>query len=356
MNKLFWKNKKVFITGHTGFKGGWLSLWLNTLGANVSGFSLNPTTENSFFNSVKISRHINSQIDDINNFKVLSQAIKENEPEILFHLAAQPLVNEAYENPLHTLNTNIIGTANILQATRRVSSIKSVIIVTSDKCYENKESIWGYREIDSVGGDDIYSVSKGCAELITKSYKKSYFNDADKISPLISTVRAGNVIGGGDWAKDRLVPDIILHLTKGDSPLIRNPNSVRPWQHVLEPLSGYINLAEKLYDGNSNLSDSWNFGPDFDSTLSVKEIANLVCMKWGVNNNWKTNNTKTQNYETKILRLDSSKAKLELGWNPLLTVKEALDLTISWYKAFFAGENMYDFSKKQIIKYNEMIK
>lgn len=348
----FWRNKKVLITGHTGFKGSWLCMWLKKLGANVIGYGLEPNTEPSLFRILDIENSIISIIGDIRDEEKLEYIIKEYQPEIVFHLAAQALVRKSYENPIETIETNILGTANLLNAIRLNDSVRVVINVTSDKCYENKEWVWGYRETDSIGGYDPYSCSKGCSELITNSFRNSFFKEKNIF---LASARAGNVIGGGDWAEDRLVPDIIKALSNNSNPAIRNPYAVRPWQHVLEPLSGYMLLAAKGWEGDETYSGAWNFGPDDNHVKNVKELTDGIFKIWDKNFRIVYDKNK-QPHEAQILKLDCSKAKLKLGWYPSLSFAETLEWTVNWYKAYLEKSNMKEFTLDQIDKYEKLKK
>ena len=347
----FWNNKKVFLTGHTGFKGAWLSMWLIEMGANLKGFSLPPNTTPNLFDEVLLKEKMNSQIGDIRNFKKLNQSIVDFQPDIIFHLAAQPLVRESYSNPLETYETNVMGTANLLESCRNISSLKSVIIVTTDKCYENKEWEWGYRENEPMGGYDPYSSSKGCAELITSAYRRSFFN-LEK-SPGIATARAGNVIGGGDWSEDRLIPDIIKSFNNFEKVIIRNPNSTRPWQHVLEPLSGYLMLAESIYEKGNQFADAFNFGPSDEGCKTVEWILNNICENWINAPGWELDKNANP-HEATFLKLDISKAKTQLNWNPSWSLNESLKCIIDWNEKFIGNENMYNYSVSVINKFNNL--
>jgi CDP-glucose 4,6-dehydratase len=338
MKKLFngiYKNKRVLITGHTGFKGSWLTLWLTKMGADVIGYSLPPPTKPSHFELLNLD--IDSHIADIRDKEKLIDVFKKTRPEIVFHLAAQPLVRLSYKEPIETLETNIMGTANLFEACKLTDSVRAVLNITSDKCYENKEWIWGYRENDPMGGYDPYSVSKGCSELITSSYRNSFFNINEygkSHNVLLASCRAGNVIGGGDWADDRLLPDIIKATSKSKTVEIRSPYSTRPWQHVLEPLSGYLLLGQKLLEGKKEFASAWNFGPKDDEFLTVKQVAK-ICQ-----NNWNTISIKLLNleeefHEANLLKLDCSKAFLLMNWKPLWNSEIAIKKTIEWYKEFY---------------------
>lgn len=347
MNTLFWKDKRVLVTGHTGFKGSWLCLWLHVLGARTKGISLDPSSYPNLFEVAGIESVLEHQIVDIRNFELLRRHIQEFEPEIIFHLAAQPLVIAGYKDPLGTYTTNVVGTANLLESARLCNTTKAIINITTDKCYENLEWVWGYRESDSLGGKDPYSSSKACSELITHAYRHSYFV---KRQVGLATARAGNVIGGGDWAQDRLVPDILRSLELRKRANIRNPKSIRPWQHVLEPLSGYLTLAELLFSNNEKYSESWNFGPEQSDQLSVGSIASLLCSRWGFELGWQSQEG-NQPIEAAILRLDTSKAKQRLNWYPKWNIVQAIDKVVEWHRAWIDGSNMSNFCLRQINEY-----
>ena len=333
MNSKFesiYRNKIVLITGHTGFKGSWLSIWLNEMGANIIGYSLEPYTNNDNFVVTGLKDKIQHIIGDVRDFRKLQEVFDKYKPEFVFHLAAQPIVKESYMNPKETYDINIGGTTNILECCRLSQSVKVIINVTSDKCYENKEWIWGYRESDTLGGLDPYSSSKGCSELITAAYRKSFLN-SENSGKAISTVRTGNVIGGGDWQKYRLIPDCIRSL-KANKPIeIRNPHATRPWQHVLDPLNGYLLLAAKMYENSSKYSGAWNFGPKDKSVISVSNVVSLIIENWG-NGKWIDNHEDTTFTEANLLSLDISKAKKILGWEPKWTIKDSIQNTIEWYQ------------------------
>lgn len=326
----FWKNKKVLITGHTGFKGSWLTLWLKTLSANVIGYSLPAPTNPSLFVDLNLENEITSHTADILNYDKLKEVINEEQPEIIFHLAAQSLVRYSYENPIKTYSTNIMGTVNLLETIRQSSTVKAAVIVTSDKCYENKEWLWSYRENEPMGGHDPYSSSKGCAELVTASYINSYFKNH---KTAIATARAGNVIGGGDWALDRLIPDFIRSIYSNKPVLIRNPQAVRPWQHVLEPLSGYMKLAQALYECGKDYVGGWNFGPKEEDARNVAWIVNHLVKKWDDGASWQQDQ-QAHPHEAHYLKLDTSKAKTKLDWQPQWSIETTLNLIVDWYKAY----------------------
>ena len=347
MNKNFWKNKKVFITGNNGFKGGWLSLWLKNLGADVQGYSLEPNYSPYFYSATNMNRLIKTTRGDIRDYEKIKKAILKFHPDIVFHMAAQPIVRRSFSEPLETFSTNIMGTCNILHALKFSQNIKVFINITSDKCYENKEWLWGYRESDRLGGSDPYSNSKACSELITSSFKNSFYNDV-----AISTARAGNVIGGGDWSVDRLIPDFIRSIIEKKKLVIRNPNSIRPWQHVLSPLSGYIILAEKMFTNPNKYSGAWNFGPQICDIKNVEYVIKKISTFFDLNNFYKIQKIKSSMHEAKYLMLDSSKAISFLAWKNVLDLDKSIDMTAKWYEAYFNKNNMLDFSIAQIEKFS----
>lgn len=346
----FWKNKKVLITGHTGFKGGWLSIWLNLMGAKVTGISLEPNTKENLFELGEIKSLTDSYIEDIRNFKNIESIFKEANPEIVFHMAAQPLVNVGYENPLLTFSTNIMGTANVLSALQNIKNLKAIIAVTTDKVYKNNEWFWSYRENDTLGGYDPYSASKAASELVIDSYAKSFFNS---MQIPVSIGRAGNVIGGGDWSKDRLIPDIIRSWTQGSKLVIRRPNSVRPWQHVLEPLCGYLILAERICD-DRNLMGAYNFGPQLSDAQSVRYIVDASTKLLNNSIDVFYGNSLSGHHEANILTLDSSKAKINLGVFPRWNLDIALKKTIEWYvNQLYTKENVVSLCLRDIESFIE---
>lgn len=356
IDKEFWKGKKVFITGHTGFKGSWLCLWLISMGAEVTGFSLEPPTNPSLFELSNLSQSIRTFIGDIRNRERLGLALKDANPEIIIHMAAQPIVRASYKNPVETYETNVLGTIYLFEAVRESMkmnrNIKVVLNVTSDKCYENKEWPWGYRETEPMGGFDPYSNSKACSELVTSCYRNSFFNPHfyKHHGIAIATARAGNVIGGGDWAVDRLLPDCIRSLLKGKEIIIRNPRAVRPWQHVLEPLSGYLLLAQKLYLEGPRYAEGWNFGPKNDDATSVEWIVMNICKKWGPQAAFRFIK-ENDRHEAHFLKLDCSKAWWELGWQPKWGIDYSLDKVIEWVRVFQDDGNIKDICLKQIDEY-----
>lgn len=349
------KGKTVLVTGHTGFKGSWLSLWLKELGANVIGYALEPPTEPSMFEVLKLDEEIDSIIGDIRDNNKLQKVFRQYQPQFVFHMAAQSLVRDSYANPRYTYETNVIGTVNVFEAVRNTDSVRVVLNITSDKCYENKKWVWGYRENDPMGGYDPYSSSKGCAELVTTAYRNSYFNPQkyNKHKVSLSSVRAGNVIGGGDWAKDRLVPDCINALSKEQEIKIRSPQAIRPWQHVLEPLRGYLMLAAKMHGNGQEYAGAWNFGPRGEDAISVKEVVEKIIKYWD-KGSWQDVSRKSSDplHEAKYLKLDCSKARQILDWKPILGINKALEFTVVWYKKFYDNPVEMDAcTKAQIEEY-----
>jgi CDP-glucose 4,6-dehydratase len=335
-----YKNKKVLLTGHTGFKGSWLALWLQQMGAIVYGYSLENEDEVNHLSLLNLD--IEEKIDDIRNGEILQQYFNEIQPDIVFHLAAQALVRKSYDDPVETFSTNVMGTLNIFEASRKTPSVKAIINVTTDKCYENKEWEWGYRENEAMGGYDPYSASKGCSELLTSSYRNSYFNNNDygeKHDVLLASGRAGNVIGGGDWAADRLIPDIIKAAAIKKTVLIRNPLATRPWQHVLEPLSGYLTLGYKLLQKEISVADGWNFGPDIHSNLQVGDIVKLSNEYWSAIQTEISKNT-NEHHEANLLMLDCTKANKTLKWKAVWDLDKTIDKTISWYKSYYENNKV----------------
>jgi CDP-glucose 4,6-dehydratase len=347
VNPSFWDGKNVFLTGHTGFKGGWLSLWLASMGAKVTGYALEPNTNPNLFEVLAIDRLIHqSVIGDIRDFESLQKTMLLAQPDVLIHMAAQPLVRYSYAHPVETYATNVMGTVHVLEVARQVNSIKATVIVTTDKCYENKEWEWGYRENEPMGGYDPYSNSKGCAELVTSAYRQSYFYHQNAVA----SARAGNVIGGGDWSSDRLIPDAIKAFEANQTLKIRNPSATRPWQHVLEPLSGYLVLAQALYENGMVFASPWNFGPLDKDTRSVEEVINLLIAKWGVCDGWQKEGSE-QPHEATLLKLDCSKAKQNLAWVPRWGLETAIEKIVLWQKSFQQNKNMQEISLAQIKQY-----
>ncbi len=354
VNPLFWKEKRVLLTGHTGFKGSWLSLWLQSMGAQVVGYALAPPTNPSLFVVTNAAEGMTSLVGDIRDFSSLSSAFLEYQPEIVIHMAAQPLVRYSYINPIETYSTNVMGTVHLLEASRLAGSGRAIVNVTSDKCYENHEWLWGYRENEPMGGHDPYSSSKGCAELVSSAYRSSYFNPIDYANHgiALATARAGNVIGGGDWAEDRLIPDIMNAITHGNPVNIRNPHAIRPWQHVLEPLSGYLLLAEKLYKEGTSYAEGWNFGPSDEDAKPVLWITERLIDMWGEGACW-TLDKNIHPHEAHHLKLDCSKAKARLDWYPRWHLEDALSAIVDWHRAYQHGKNMQDLTLHQIRTYTD---
>ncbi len=349
MNAEFWAGKRVFITGHTGFKGSWLSLWLQHMGAKVTGYALRPPTSPAMFEVADVGKGMISIIGDIRDGDAVRVAMKSAAPEIVIHMAAQPLVRYSYVAPTETYSTNVMGTVNVLEAARFVSGIRGIVNVTSDKCYDNREWVWGYREDEAMGGYDPYSSSKGCAELVTAAYRSSFFNKQNfpNQSASLASARAGNVIGGGDWAEDRLVPDILSAMSKGEPVCIRSPQAVRPWQHVLEPLSGYLLLAKKLYENGDEFAEAWNFGPNDVDAKPVQWIVEQLSELWGEGATWKVD-TGQHPHEAHYLKLDCSKAYNRLHWRPKWNLSQTLAKIIAWQRAYLKKKDMRAKSIEQI--------
>lgn len=346
VNPEFWRGKRVLLTGHTGFKGSWLSLWLQSLGADLKGFALEPPTNPSLFVEAEIADGMKSQIGDVRDYDTVRRVVFEFQPEIVIHMAAQPLVRYSYENPIETYATNVMGTVNLLEAIRQSGSAKVIVNVTTDKCYENMGWIWGYRENEPMGGFDPYSSSKGCSELVTSAYRRSYFAES---GIALASARAGNVIGGGDWAEDRLLPDILRAFESKQPVLIRNPQSTRPWQHVLEPLSGYLILAEKLWHEPKAYAEGWNFGPKDEDARSVGWIVERMAVKWGYAS-WRVDDN-DHPHEANYLKLDISKAKQCLSWTPRWDLETALNKIVEWHQAWLLKGDSRALSLEQINQY-----
>jgi CDP-glucose 4,6-dehydratase len=343
-----WAGRRMLVTGHTGFKGSWLSLWLDAMGAQVTGLALPPPTEPSLFETARVEERIEHVEGDIRDLPTVRAAVERAQPEVVFHLAAQPLVRLSYEQPVETYATNVMGTVHVLEAARRTRSVRAIVCVTTDKCYENREWDWPYRESDPMGGHDPYSSSKGCAELVAAAYRRSFFDDG---GPLLATVRAGNVIGGGDWADDRLVPDLVRAFEAGVAPLIRAPDAVRPWQHVLEALSGYLMIAERLMAGDRRFADAWNFGPGDEDARPVRWIVDRMRASWLEGAAAPAFDTGPRPHEAGLLRLDSSRARSALGWRPALSLGEAIDWIVDWHKAVGVGGDARAVTRGQIAHY-----
>lgn len=352
INPEFWKGKRVFITGHTGFKGAWLCLWLKHLGAHVTGYALAPPSEPSLFEIGRVSELIDTHHKgDVRDLEKLETALHAANADIVIHMAAQTLVRHSYAHPVETFSTNVLGAVNVLDSVRRSDSVKAVVVVTSDKCYYNQEWVWGYREDERVGGDDPYSSSKGCAELVVHSYQQSFFSaDRHPEAAVIGSGRAGNVIGGGDWGVDRLVPDIMRSLLKGEPTIIRNPQATRPWQHVLEPLHGYLVLAERLFTEGHEYASGWNFGPAEDSERTVGEVVNTLYDHWKVDFKWERDKN-IGPPESTFLKLDASKARAHLDWQPKLNLNTTLAWIVAWFRSYEAGHDMREVTLQEIERF-----
>lgn len=337
MDTVFWQDKKVLVTGHTGFKGSWLSIWLQNLGANLVGYSLPPPTTPSLFDSACVEEGMISITGDVRNFEQFQSVIAEHRPEIIFHMAAQSLVRHSYNNPVETYATNVMGTVHLLEAVRQTGGVKAIVNITSDKCYENQEWPWGYRENEPMGGFDPYSNSKGCAELVTSAFRNSFFNaeDFDNHGVALASARSGNVIGGGDWAKDRLIPDIMRAITAGKPVVVRNPDSIRPWQHVLEPLGGYLLLAQKLWEEGRGFAEAWNFGPNDEDAKPVSWVVTSLTDMWGQGASWQLDGHKHP-HEAHYLKLDCSKVKSRIGWSPKWNLETTLRAIVNWNQEYLA--------------------
>lgn len=353
MRPEFWRDKRVLVTGHTGFKGSWLSLWLAEMGARVTGYALEPPTTPSLFQLARISESVDSLNGDVRDFERLTEVIAGQRPEIVIHMAAQSLVRRSYTDPVETYGTNVMGTVNLLEAVRRSGSgfVKAVLVVTSDKCYENREWVWGYRETEALGGHDPYSSSKGCAELVTSAMRGSFFQSkTEGAVAAVASARAGNVLGGGDWAEDRLVPDIIRSWLEGREVAIRSPLAVRPWQHVLDPLHGYLLLCERLYEEGARFAEGWNFGPREEDAQTVEHVVGRLSRLWASKDGgaaWGLDKN-LHPHEAHYLKLDCSKARTHLGWRPRWNLERTLTETVNWYRAYQSGEEMRGFSLEQI--------
>lgn len=346
----FWNSKRVLLTGHTGFKGSWLSLWLQSLGADVVGYALAPDSP-SLFEQARVSEKMASIYGHLEDVESLRSAFRTANPQIVVHMAAQSLVRRSYAEPVQTYATNVLGTVHVLELIRQTPSVRVAIIVTSDKCYENREWVWSYREVDRLGGHDPYSSSKACAELVTVAYRDSFFRKSAR-RPAVATVRAGNVIGGGDWAEDRLVPDCIRALIKKRPVAIRNPQAVRPWQHVLDPLCGYLMLLERLWEDASGWDEEWNFGSSHEECRPVSWLVSELTRRWSEQASWTVTTNPDQLQEATYLTLDSSKARRRLAWTPRLNLDTALDWVVEWYRAFEAGTDLQKITTEQISRYS----
>ena len=355
LNRSFWRGRNVFFTGHTGFKGSWLSLWLNALGAKVTGYALDPPTQPCLFEQAGVAGDVRSIYGDIRDFPRLKSAIAECKPEVVIHMAAQSVVRRGYEDPIETYSCNVMGTVHLLEALRQIKQPCVVVNVTSDKCYDNREWAWGYREIDPLGGHDPYSNSKACAELVTSAFRDSYFSAADSERIVVGSVRAGNVVGGGDWTSNQLVPDLMRAFLSSQPCMIRNPYSIRPWQFVLEPLRGYLMLAERLQEDGGRFASAWNFGPADSDARPVSWIANELVRLWGNPAEW-NKDAGIHPPEAHYLKLDASKTQAGLDWHPVLSLDLALDWIVEWYRAFLAGEDLRRLTQAQIERYETLLK
>lgn len=351
----FWRGRRVFITGHTGFKGSWLSLWLQSLGAKVTGYSLPPPTQPNLFDLGRVGQGMHSVIGEVNDLPALRHALHEASPEIVLHLAAQSLVHAGYEDPVGTYRTNVMGTVHLFQAVRDVGGVKAVVNITTDKCYENREWVWGYREVDQIGGRDPYSNSKACAELVTAAFRDSFFSPAHYVDHgvAVASARAGNVIGGGDWGRDRLIPDIFRAIESGAAIKLRRPDAIRPWQHVLEPLAGYLQLAQHLHQKGEGYGEAWNFGPHDDDAQPVRWIAEQLTQLWGEGARWEIDGEQYP-HEAHYLKLSHAKAQSRLGWRPRLRLADALEWTVRWQRAYLRKDDLRLMCEDQISTYQKL--
>jgi len=349
MDLEFWKGKRVLITGHTGFKGSWLSLWLQRLGAEVCGYALSPPTEPSHFVLANVAEGMTSIVGDVRDFELFKRVVTEQRPEIVLHLAAQSVVRASYDDPRETYETNVMGTVNVLEAVRLCPGVRSVVNVTTDKCYENREWVWGYREDEPMGGHDPYSNSKGCSELVTSAFRASFFaaESYAKHGVALGSARAGNVIGGGDWTRDQLIPDVLRAFSKAEPVSLRSPGATRPWQFVLEPLSGYLLLAERLFKEGPAFAEGWNFGPVDDDAKPVQWLVENLAGRWGGGATWQLD-ARQHPHEAHFLKLDSSKARARLGWQPRIGLSDALAWVVDWYKAYSEGRPVRETTEEQI--------
>jgi len=357
MNKSFWTGKKILITGNTGFKGSWLSLWLLSLGANIQGYALKPTDKPNLFSAFNLDKDMQTLYADIRDFESLNNCFNGFDPDIVIHMAAQPLVRYSYDNPLETYSTNVMGTANLMECLRLSGKERVLINVTTDKCYENKEWLWGYREDEPMGGYDPYSSSKACSELVTSAFRRSYFNPTNHgdCGIAIASARAGNVIGGGDWSEDRLIPDFIRAISDGTAVTIRNPNAIRPWQFVLAPLSGYMSLAERMFSDRKKFSQAWNFGPEESDAKTVGWIIKKIINIWGDDASYNISESDLNPHEANYLKLDCSKAKSMLDWSPSIDLTKSLENICNWHKAFNDKEDIIALSLAQIKDYEKKL-
>lgn len=343
----FWRGRRVFVTGHTGFKGGWLSLWLQSMGADVCGFALPPAAAPALFHVADVERGMHSVLGDVRDYERLRQALAAARPEIVLHLAAQPLVPYSYAEPVETFSTNAMGTVNLLEACRHQPDLKAVVVVSSDKCYENREQLWGYRETDPMGGHDPYSASKGCTELVVASYRRSFLAAR---GVALASARAGNVIGGGDWTPSRLVPDVLAAFARNEAVVLRNPDAIRPWQHVLEPLAGYLLLAQHLVEHGEAFAEGWNFGPDETDARTVAWIVEMLAAGWGAGAAWQPSG-EPRIHEAHTLKLDCTKARVRLGWRPRWQAEDAVTRSLAWYQAWRAGADMHRYTLDEISEF-----
>jgi CDP-glucose 4,6-dehydratase len=350
-----WQGRRVFLTGHTGFKGGWLALWLARRGAQVRGYALDPPTEPNLFTAASVGAALEDVRGDIRDGAKLESAMREFGPEVVFHLAAQPILRRSYAQPVDTYSTNVMGTVQVLEAVRKTPSVRAVVCISSDKCYQNQEWMWPYRETDALGGFDPYSSSKACAEMVCSAYRSSFFpvNRLEEHRVALATARAGNVTGGGDWSEDRLIPDLIRGFRAGQPVLIRHPKAIRPWQHVLEPLSGYMLLAEKLLEAPAQFCSAYNFGPDGEDAWPVERIATKLAAMWGGGASW-TRDSVPSLHEHHLLMLDTSKARRQLGWQPRLGIETNLEWTMKWYRGWQRGAAMQEETLAQIARYEQL--
>lgn len=355
LNRSFWQGRKVFLTGHTGFKGSWLSLWLDALGANVTGYALAPPTQPNLFEQAEVADTLRSICADIRDFSRLKAALAECQPDVVIHMAAQSVVRRGYENPIETYSANVMGTVHLLEALRQLRQPCAVVNITSDKCYADRECVWGYRENDPMGGPDPYSSSKGCAELVTTAYRESFFPPAllERHGIAIASARAGNAIGGGDWTTDQLIPDLMRAFLAAHPCLIRNPSAIRPWQFVLEPLRGYLMLAERLIEDAYHFASAWNFGPEESDAKPVSWIADELARSWGGRASW-SQDSAMHPHEAQFLKLDTSKARDFLDWHPVLPLSQALHWIVEWYRAFQEGADLQRLTRRQIERYEAL--
>jgi CDP-glucose 4,6-dehydratase len=350
-----WQGRRVFLTGHTGFKGSWLALWLSRLGAHIRGYALDPCTDPNLFNLARVNTVVEDVRGDVRDYAKLEASLTEFAPEVVFHLAAQPIVRRSYADPIGTYGTNVMGTVHLLEAIRKTPSVRAVVCVTTDKCYQNRGWIWPYRESDPLGGHDPYASSKACAEIVSAAYRSSFFpiERLHEHHVALATARAGNVIGGGDWSEDRLIPDLIRGFRSGQPVLIRRPNAIRPWQHVLESLQGYLMLAQELLAQPARFASAYNFGPSDEDVWPVERIADKLVGIWGNGASW-IRDSGPSVHEDQVLRLDARKARVELRWQPRLKIETALEWTMAWYRAWNHGDDMAEFTEKQIVEYERL--